>query len=169
MKIKKLILRFIILVILAFFIVVLGMRALYPIKYLDIIGVECEKYSVQPSLILAIIRAESNFKEDAASSKGAIGLMQLMPETAEWAKGKSGIYGDTTDPEVNIKLGIWYFAGYLMPKYDNNIELAIMAYNAGEGKVEKYEGNVPYAETQNYVEKTMKNYDIYNKLLKIYY
>jgi soluble lytic murein transglycosylase-like protein len=117
---------------------------------------ECSlKYNVPASLIKAIIEAESNFNPDCISRKGASGLMQLMPETARGLGIK-----DIFDIEENIEGGVKYFR-YLLEKFNNNYELALAAYNAGPGAVEKYGGIPPYSETQNYVSKVLRLWEKY--------
>ena len=129
------------------------------------------------NLIYAIIKAESNFNENAVSNKGATGLMQLMPTTAIQL-GKT-INVDCNEEnlkniDININLGVKYISN-LIEKY-NNIEVALSAYNAGTGNVDnwiergiiKKDGsdveNIPYKETNNYVRKILRDYKIYKQL-----
>ena len=104
-----------------------------------------EKEGVDPSFIHAVIWQESKYKVDARSHAGAQGLMQLMPATAKR-------FGCThpEDPADNITAGTKYLS-WLLKRFAGNVELALAAYNAGEGSVDKYEGIPPYNETQNYV------------------
>lgn len=156
------------------------LRNIYPIKYAEYV----EKYSTENGinkyLIYAIIKTESDFNPNVTSGAGAKGLMQLMEETAvERSNVIEEKYVKTEDlynPETNIKLGTSYFA-YLLGLYNNNTVLALTAYNAGLGNVQEWikEGiikkdgsdieNIPYKETENYVRKILKNYQMY---LKIY-
>jgi len=110
------------------------------------------KYKVDERLVMAIIKQESNFNSNAVSASGAQGLMQLMPATA---KGL-GIM-NPFDPEQNIEGGVKHLRG-LIDKYRGNLVLALAAYNAGGGNVDKYGGVPPYAETQNYVKRILSNY-----------
>jgi len=106
------------------------------------------RQQVAADLVRAVIQVESAFNPVAVSSKGAMGLMQLMPETAE----KYGVL-DAFNPAQNIRAGVAYLKSLLV-KYSENVELALAAYNAGPGAVKKYGGTVPpYRETRKYVEK----------------
>jgi soluble lytic murein transglycosylase-like protein len=108
------------------------------------------RYSLSPDLIRGVIRAESNFQADAVSSAGAKGLMQLMPETA----GDLGVT-KPFDIQQNIDGGSRYLR-QMLDRFGGNLKLALAAYNAGPGAVEKYEGRVPYAETQEYVKRVLR-------------
>jgi len=109
-------------------------------------------YEIDSALIKAVIRQESAFKIDAKSRKGAMGLMQLMPDTAKQYK-----VSDILDPKQNIYAGTAHLR-YLMRRY-NDLPLALAAYNAGEGAVRRYNGIPPYPETQNYVRSVLSWYN----------
>ncbi len=110
--------------------------------------------NLRPALIHAVIRAESAYRQDAVSSKGAVGLMQLMPGTAE----RYGVT-DRYDPAQNIRGGTTYLRDLLL-MFEGDLELAVAAYNAGENAVMKYGNKIPpYRETQNYVRKVMAFYE----------
>lgn len=111
-----------------------------------------KKYKVDPYLILAIMKIESNMDINAVSKKGAQGLMQIMPSTQK----EVGVYSPF-DPEENIEGGIRYFK-YLLNRY-KDIKLAVAAYNAGPGAVDKYGGIPPYKETKRYVRLVIKEYN----------
>jgi soluble lytic murein transglycosylase-like protein len=113
---------------------------------------QAKKYDIDASLVKAVIYTESYFNPNATSNKGASGLMQLMPATAE----KYGV-DDIYNPRQNIIAGIKYLK-YLLKLYPKNLKHAIAAYNAGENAVDKYNGIPPYRETQGYVKKVMKHY-----------
>ena len=111
-----------------------------------------EKYNVDVNLLKAIAKAESNFNPNAVSSAGALGIMQLMPSTAS-SLGISNAY----NAKANIMGGAQVIAANLK-KYNGDVSLALAAYNAGSGNVDKYGGIPPFKETQNYVKKVMNYY-----------
>lgn len=119
----------------------------------ELIATFSEKYDIDSDFIKAIIKQESGFNPKATSKKGAMGLMQLMPKTAE----SLGVL-DAYNPSQNIEGGVKYLKG-LLEKYNNNKELALAAYNAGSAAVKKYGGIPPYRETQNYVNNIMSTYN----------
>jgi soluble lytic murein transglycosylase-like protein len=115
----------------------------------EAIDAAAAKHNLPKDLIAGVIRAESNFNENAVSTAGAQGLMQLMPETAL----ELGVE-NPFDIRENIEAGTRYLRK-LLDLFDGDIEKALAAYNAGPGTVMRYNGQVPYAETQNYVAKVM--------------
>lgn len=128
-------------------------------KYDNIITKTANKFKLDPALIKAVIKAESNFNHRAVSPVGAQGLMQLMPATASSLKVE-----DSFHPEKNIEGGARYLS-YLLTLYKGDLTLALAAYNAGEKAVAKYNYNVPpYRETQNYVKRVFSYYRSYSKL-----
>jgi soluble lytic murein transglycosylase-like protein len=116
---------------------------------------EANRYEVDPALVKAIIMAESGYNPKAISKKGAKGLMQLMPSTAE-ALGVEDIF----NPEQNISGGVRYFK-QLVNRFDGDVTLALAAYNAGSRKVRHYQGIPPFKSTQCYIKKVFKYYDLY--------
>ena len=128
----------------------------YILAYEGIIKQAASRFRVEYPLIKAVIKAESDFNHKAVSHKGAQGLMQLMPDTAEDMK-----VGDPFNPEENIFGGTRYL-GMLLERYKNNKKLALAAYNAGPEAVEAYSGIPPYPETQSFVEKVLYYYNHYN-------
>lgn len=120
-------------------------------KYLPLISEIASRYNIDPQLVKIIIEVESGFNPNACSSQNAMGLMQIIPETAE-----SLNLNDPYDPYENILAGVRYLR--LQLDRFGCIELALAAYNAGPGAVEKYGGIPPYEETQNYVRTIMDRY-----------
>lgn len=114
------------------------------------------EHEIDPALIKAIIMAESGYDPKAISKRGAAGLMQLMPATAE-ALGVEDIF----DPEHNIKGGVMYFKR-LINHFQGDIKLALAAYNAGITKVKQYQGIPPFKATRYYIEKVFKYYEHYS-------
>lgn len=155
------------------------LKKLYQLEYSEYVFSYAQENDIDPYLIFAMIKVESNFNRNITSNSGAIGLMQLMEATAiemanelgEEVVVKEALY----NPEKNIKIGVTYYA-YLLNHYKQNEYLALAAYNAGMGKVDKWiaEGtikedgsdieNIPYKETNNYVRKIMRDYKIYQSL-----
>ena len=156
---------------------------LYPKTYQELVSRYGEKYQVEENLIFAVIKAESNFDKEAISNRDAIGLMQLMEETAKDVakKNQITIQGENLKKELcdvnkNIEIGTCYLS-ILMQKYQNQ-EMALAAYNAGTGTVDgwiekgiiKKDGSdiekIPYKETNHYVRKIVRDYKIYEDLYK---
>ncbi|MFO7262786.1 MAG: hypothetical protein A6D91_03990 [Bacillaceae bacterium G1] len=156
-------------------------RLAFPMHYRDEIWQAAAKYDVSPYLVAAIIQSESRYNKDARSKKGALGLMQLMPETAKWALLQMG-YSEAAeeflhDPSLNIEVGTWYLR-WLLDYYQGNWPLAIAAYNAGQGVVDRWlrEGQwdgradtvdqIPYPETRRYVRKVLYYYQKYRHIYR---
>jgi len=142
--------------VLLFFIILLPLETAAQLtqnkKFDKIIKDVAAKYHLETSLIHSIIRTESDYDPHCVSSKGALGLMQLMPETAR-------IYGvgNPFKPQDNIEGGVRYLKD-LMRLYDRRTRFVLAAYNAGQTAVKKYGGIPPYPETRNYIEKVMASY-----------
>lgn len=151
----------------------------YPLAYWDIVAAICQKYGIDPLLVLSVMREESMFNPDARSIAGALGLMQLIPKTAVWLESnlQLGIKNTSqiSDIKNNISLGTYYLS-ILMKEFGSHAYV-IAAYNAGEERVKKWfqKGNyksidefiedIPYWETRNYVKKVMTTYFGYKKFL----
>jgi soluble lytic murein transglycosylase len=137
-----------------------------PLRHEDIIRQQARDKGLDPALVAAVIYAESHFRDGQISSAGALGLMQLTPQTAHYIARKSGgtafVVGDLATPQVNIAYGAYYLR-YLLGRYRGNETLALAAYNAGEGNVDRWISAasererdlsitaIPYAETRSYV------------------
>lgn len=148
-----------------------------PIKYQEIVETVADKYQIDKYFIYAVISTESSFREDAQSHAGAIGLMQVLPSTAQWLNKQYNLNLDTEnlfDPKINIEFGCFYYS-YLIKKY-KTLETACAAYNAGPSNVDewltKYSSDgetlnyIPYKETTKYVKRVMTRYEIYQDLYK---
>jgi soluble lytic murein transglycosylase-like protein len=117
----------------------------------ELVEAAAKKNGLPPSFVHSVVAAESAYQPNAVSPKGAIGLMQLMPATAQ-------AYGaDPRDPAQNVEAGAAYLRELLI-KYDGDPRRALAAYNAGPGAVDKYDGVPPYAETQTYIERVLRKY-----------
>lgn len=153
-------------------------RLVYPLHYFKQVQNNAGHYKNDTALIMAIIREESHFNPDAQSGAGAVGLMQLMPETAHEVGEKSGYQFNTSDlfnPELNIKIGNIYYS-QLRNSLENKDISAVAAYNGGIGSVQKWKDvlkysdtdefveQIPYDETKNYVYKVMKSYWNYTRV-----
>lgn len=123
--------------------------------YEDLIRSVSDRYSIDPDLIRAVIKVESNFNSSARSNKGAMGLMQLMPETARLHN-----VPDVYEPSDNIEGGVRHLK-MLLARYQGDLELSLAAYNAGIKAVEKYGGIPPFLETRDYVRRVLQYYDAY--------
>ncbi len=133
-------------------------RLRYPLRYEQIVVGHAENYHLDPQLVAAVIYQESKFDADAVSASGAVGLMQLLPETGQGIADRTGgnewTPEDLHNPELNIRYGSWYLR-HLLDKYGDE-ELALAAYNAGQSNVDRWreEGvGIQFAETRHYVER----------------
>jgi hypothetical protein len=126
-------------------------KPLWSSKYNDIIVEAAKKFDVDAALVSAVIKAESDYNPKIVSHKGARGLMQLMPATAK----RFGVT-NSFDPAENIHAGTRYLR-WLLKTFDGNADLAVAAYNAGEGNVWKYDGVPPFRETVNYINRISKH------------
>lgn len=147
---------------LLFIILVLLINILFPYKYNSKVEFYSKTFEVDPRLVYAVIWTESKFNPSAVSSAGAVGLMQLMPATASWCAATLGevyTYEKLFEPNFNIKLGTYYLK-YLIEKFGEHN--AIIAYNAGEGNLEKWQGEIKFKETKDYIKRVKLVKKIYN-------
>lgn len=177
--VKRSILILLILVVLIVICLYILKRFIFPLKYFDIIKEASKNYNLDPYLVLSIIRAESGFNQSVTSAKQAKGLMQIIDSTAEEMDDNESLLSDETDiynETTNITLGCKYLAS-LIKRYQGNYYLAIIAYNAGMGNVDKWinEGilesnldycsnDIPFNETRKYLKKVINSYKMYRVL-----
>jgi soluble lytic murein transglycosylase len=154
-------------------------KMMYPIKYWNEISANAAKFGIDPLLIAAIIRVESNYKPELVSSKGAVGLMQIMPETANWIQSMEGFSNLPQNalyvPNSNIMLGAKY-VDLLKRQFNNNIAEVLAAYNAGPGNVSKWRDanvwdgklenidQIRFWETRKYVDRVIYYYTKYQQI-----
>ena len=178
MRMIKRLIRIVIIIFIVGFVLVCGLKRTFPELYMDSVERYAKDYGVDPLLVLAIIKTESNFDNEAVSQKGAKGLMQIMESTAQWigSKMEMGYYDSNLlhNPDCNIKMGVWYLR-WLSDKY-NDIDLAIIAYNGGVGNVDRWLADsnysndgrslskIPFEETSNYLFKVKFAYKVYRFL-----
>jgi len=124
-------------------------------SYEELIRAASGRHNVNADLIRAVIKAESDFRSNARSHKGAMGLMQLMPETARLHH-----VADAYDPSENVEGGVRHLK-MLLERYQGDLQLSLAAYNAGSGAVERHGGIPPFAETKEYVRRVLRFYDSY--------
>jgi soluble lytic murein transglycosylase len=137
-------------------------RMRYPLRYEEIVRGHARNYELEPALLAAVIYQESRFNARAESESGAIGLMQLLPETAKGIAVRTGgsrfEVADLYDPEINIRYGSWYLR-HLLNKY-GEVNKALAAYNGGQGNVDR---GVQYAETREYVDRVLELRETYER------
>lgn len=151
---------------------------IYPTKYFPLISAEAERTAIDPYLVSAVAKVESNMQADALSSAGAVGLMQIMPETGAWLAERGGyafVEEQLYQPQYNLQLGCDYLR-YLLEYWQWDIYKAVASYNAGQSKVAAWlaEGiwdgtaanlaDIPFAETRDYVQRVIKAYREYTEL-----
>jgi soluble lytic murein transglycosylase len=147
------------------FIGLIGCRVLFPLGYRQEILAQSTRYGLDPALVAAVIRNESRFRADAVSSAGALGLMQIMPETGRWIAGETGIQSPARialqDAATNIALGTWYLR-YLFDRFSSS-DTALMAYNAGPSYAEQWQGDLAqaFSETQRYIRRIHASLPVY--------
>lgn len=153
----------------------------YPLPHQELVFSEASQHDVDPYLVFAIIRAESKYQNAAESAVGAKGLMQIMPETANWIAEQNGIVDfkleDLYEPAINIRFGCWYLHS-LSKEFNGNIPLMVSSYNAGRGRVQEWMvgevwngepkeiEKIPFPETRQYLKNVLKNYEAYQAIYK---
>lgn len=186
LKIKKRLKGFIIFLFIIFLVISLGLTILtikYPLAYRNIIVKYSKEYDIDPYLVASIINVESRYDKLALSSKEAKGLMQIGPQTGQWASEILEIDNysedDLFEVDLNIRIGSWYI-NRLFSEFDGNLDLVLAAYNAGSGNVNKWISNkdyssdginldkIPFKETEDYLVRVEKNYKVYSKVYKDY-
>ena len=144
-------------------------RSLFPLDYVDSLREACATQDLDPAVVAALIRWESRFEADALSPKGAIGLMQIMPDTGAWIAENLGMAvlhpDDLRDAEINLSLGTWYLRS-LIDRF-GTLNLALAAYNAGPSRVEAWQRDSasPYPETEAYIRRIRLSIPLYRILL----
>jgi soluble lytic murein transglycosylase len=148
-----------------------GLRVLYPMAYTSQLVDLAEENGLDPVLVAAVVRCESRFRTNAVSPRGAIGLMQIMPETATWIAQQLEIpdfeVARLHEPNVNLRLGTWYLR-YVLDRF-GELDAALMAYNAGPAHVEDWlngSGTV-FQETQAYVERVSHSLPVYRLYFRL--
>ena len=141
-------------------------RARYPLRYETIVRAHAKNYDLPPTLLAAVIYTESRFDADARSDAGAVGLMQLLPDTARGIAVRTGgdkfVVSDLLDPEINVRYGSWYLR-HLLDRY-HDVRTALAAYHAGQGNVDEWRrdgGGIRFPETRHYVEKVLDAQQVY--------
>ena len=167
-----------VLCVLAYYLNRVAEKRTYRLLYPDIVMEMSAEYQVDPYLVAAVIHCESSNNKEAVSPVGAMGLMQIMPDTGGWIAEKLELEGFTQqqlfEPELNIRFGCWYL-DYLSKKFDGNRTSVLAAYNGGPGNVEKWLADdrysadgqltdIPFPETERYIEKVQRAYEKYLNL-----
>jgi len=153
-------------------------KSAYPLEHVDAIRDGARRYDLDPTLVAGVIYAESKFDEHAVSSQGAVGLMQILPQTAAQIADESGgvtfTAADLEDPRVNIRYGCYYLR-HALDAYDGDVRAAVASYNAGMGAVAGWrtaaaaEGHalrlrdIPFPETRAYVKKVLEARRVYRE------
>lgn len=186
MRVLRKTLRKVVLLLIALIVIGIGCRYIikenfFPYKYKEYVDTYSAQYNLDPLFVLAVIKTESKFDDDAHSHKNAVGLMQITVETGGWAAKEMGYSTfskeDLYDEEYNIRMGCWYLRR-LNDTFNKDLDLTIAAYNAGPTNVqswldnEKYSSDgksidyIPFGETKKYVDKVNTYYHIYEYLYR---
>lgn len=145
------------------------LRARYPLEYEQLVRANARNHGLDPAFVAAVIYAESRFDPNARSDAGAVGLMQLLPDTAQFIARKTGgrdfVVADLRDPEINVRYGTWLL-GYLRDRYDGDLTTALAAYHAGPANVDEWRRQgqgLVFPETASYVREVERVRLIYRK------
>jgi soluble lytic murein transglycosylase len=143
------------------------LRARYPLEYEQVVRSYADERDLDPTLVAAMIYAESRFDPHARSDAGAIGLMQILPETGTFIARSTGgeefVVADLRDPDLNVRYGTWLVA-HLLERYDGDLRLALAAYHAGSGNVDDWlaaGSGIAFPETQAYVDEVERVRRVY--------
>jgi soluble lytic murein transglycosylase len=143
------------------------LRSRYPLEYEHVIGAYAQDRDLDPALVAAVIYAESRFDPNVRSSAGAVGLMQLLPETGEFIARSTGgrdfVEADLRDPDINVRYGTWLL-DYLRSRYDGDVATALAAYHAGPTNVDAWRRagtGIAFPETRAYVEEVLRVKSVY--------
>ena len=167
-------------ILLAVVCVVILVNRYYPLRHIDIIAKYAEENGLDVDFVCAVIHAESRFNENAVSSMGASGLMQIIEGTAYWLAPRVGIddfdYGQIFEPDINIRIGCYYLG--MLERHFGDTQVVLSAYNAGSGNVEEWLNNpeyssdgktldhIPFPETRNYVQRVADSQRVYALILR---
>ena len=145
------------------------LRLRYPLRYETIVPTHARNYRLDPALLAAVIYTESKFDANAHSDAGAIGLMQLLPDTAKGIALRTGgrrfVVADLYDPEINVRYGAWYLR-HLLDRYHQDERTALAAYHAGQANVDKWRAEgvgIQFPQTRYYVDKVERLKRVYAK------
>ena len=145
------------------------LRSRYPLEYEHVIRAYASDRHLDPSLVAAVIYAESRFDPNVRSSAGAVGLMQVLPETGEFIARSTGgsdfVEADLRDPDLNVRYGTWLL-DYLRTRYDGDVETALAAYHAGPANVDAWRrdgSGIEFPETRAYVDEVLRVAQVYRR------
>jgi soluble lytic murein transglycosylase len=143
------------------------LRTRYPLEYETIVRTHAREHGLDPALLAAVVYAESRYDPNARSAAGAVGLMQLLPETARGIALRTGgtrfVVADLRDPDINVRYGSWYI-DHLRAHYHGDITLALAAYHAGQGNVDHWQREgvgISFPETKAYVDEVERVRRVY--------
>ncbi len=143
------------------------LRARYPLEYDQVVRAYADERELDPALVAAMIYAESRFDPNVRSTAGAIGLMQILPDTGRFIARSTGgedfVVADLRDPDLNVRYGTWLVA-YLLDRYDGDVSSTLAAYHAGPANVDAWRadgGGVRFPETRQYVDEVLRVRNVY--------